>query len=137
MLTFKLDFLEKFFPQSGHVNISMAPLCFSFLCPNKDLFEVNNLPQSLQDSRSTFPCTSLKKDQYLYFPEITNNIKFPTTSLSSQRHNFNFVFLTVVCNATSPLFHLIFFLIALISPQLPPPFFFRVGGFRQINPPPS
>ena len=58
-LTFKFDFLEKFLPQSGQLNISRVPLCFSFLCPNRDRFDVNSFPQSEQDSRSIFAWTSL------------------------------------------------------------------------------
>merc|ERR1719333_575004 len=57
---FKFDFLEKFFPQSGQGKISTAPVCFSFLCPNRDLLEVNSLPQSGQTSLSMLACTSLR-----------------------------------------------------------------------------
>ena len=59
--TFKFAFLEKFLPQSVQGNISMGPLCFSFLCPNRDLFEVNNFPQSGQIKRSILAWTSLDR----------------------------------------------------------------------------
>ena len=68
LLTFKFAFLEKFFPQSVQGKISIGPLCFSFLCPNRDLLEVKSLPQSGHINRSMLACTSLvtKKFEMLY-----------------------------------------------------------------------